>query len=77
MGRNGLSHFGRMLPKEHSNGPQSPLLHIKLQWTNQPSISAKDISIYGCGRPLGHVINIIQKNFCSPVSHVLDKNSDL
>ena len=51
---------------------------VSLQWTNQPSISVReDITIYGCGSPLGHVIKIIQKNFYSPVSHVLDKNSTL
>ena len=51
--------------------------HASLQWTNQPSISVKeDITIYGCGSPLGNVIEIIQKKFCSPVAHVLDKNSD-
>ena len=32
---------------------------VSLQWTNQPSISAKeDITIYGYGSPLGHVIKI-------------------
>ena len=51
---------------------------VSLQWTNQPSISVKeDITIYGCGSPLSHAIKIIQKNFCSHVSYVLDKNSDL
>ena len=51
---------------------------VSLQWTNQPIISVKeDITIYGCGSPLSHVIKIIQKNFCSPVPHVLDKSSDL
>ena len=51
---------------------------VSLQCTNQPSMYVKeDITIYGSGRPLGHVIKIIQKNFCSPVSHMLDENSDL
>ena len=46
---------------------------VSLQWTNQPSISVKeDITMYRCGSFLGHVIKIIQKNFYSPLSHVLD-----
>ena len=36
--------------------------HVLLQSTNQPSISAEDIKIYGYGSPFGHVTKIIQKN---------------
>ena len=40
---------------------------VSLQSTNQPIISVEeDITIYGCGSPLGHVTKIIQNNFCFP-----------
>ena len=62
---------------------RSPSLHcyissfIAMDHANQPDISVQEITIYGYGSPLGHVIKIIKKTFCSTVSHELDKNSDL
>ena len=73
-----MSKFLQDNDKEMTVPPRFFFKQVSLQWTNQLSITVKEnITIYGCGRPLGHVIKIIQNNFCSPVSRVLDKNSDL